>query len=188
MITSINRRIEDAEKRLQEFRRTQSFEGHVVVSNKNVVLPDAVIKDLGKKSRVLKIRVVSLAPVDDDLMLSIGGVKIFDTQLRVNEYYGDREQYNPLWQTKGFRIATVTRDEALKKGATWLEGDTVSVNTANTVGPQGRTAEWIAYLSLDNGITIKESGGKTETINGEGTQNVRNSPMIYFPNGSFKLI
>jgi hypothetical protein len=41
MITSINRRIEDAEKRLQEFKRTQSFEGHVVVSNKNVVLPNA---------------------------------------------------------------------------------------------------------------------------------------------------
>jgi hypothetical protein len=46
MITSINRRIEDAEKRLQEFKRTQSFEGHVVVSNKNVVLPNAVKEDL----------------------------------------------------------------------------------------------------------------------------------------------
>jgi hypothetical protein len=81
MITSINRRIEDAEKRLQEFKRTESFEGHVVVSNKNVVLPNAVKKDLDTSSRVLSIRVVSLAPQDDDLMLSIGGVKVFDTRL-----------------------------------------------------------------------------------------------------------
>ena len=53
MITSINRRIEDAEKRLQEFKRTQSFEGHVVVSNNNVVLPNAVKEDLDTSSRVI---------------------------------------------------------------------------------------------------------------------------------------
>jgi hypothetical protein len=46
MPTSINRRIEDAEKRLQEFKRTQSFEGYVAITNKNIVLPDAVKEDL----------------------------------------------------------------------------------------------------------------------------------------------
>ena len=187
MITSINRRIEDAEKRLQEFKRTQSFEGHVVVSNKNVVLPDAVIKDLGKQSRVLKIRVVSLAPQDDDLMLSIGGVKVFDTRLRANAYYEEKEQNNPLWQTEGFRIATVTRSEALQKGATWLEGDTVSVNTANTFGNKWRTGKWIALLSLDSGVTVNVSGGKTVSGEGAGTPGVANSPPFYYPNGSFKL-
>jgi hypothetical protein len=103
MITSINSRIEGVEKRLQDLKRTESFEGYVVVSNKNVVLPDAIKKDVRTQSRVLKIRVVSLAPQDDDLMLSIGGVKVFDTRLLANAYYGEKEQNNPLWQTEGFR-------------------------------------------------------------------------------------
>jgi hypothetical protein len=188
MITSINRRIEDAEKRLQEFKRTQSFEGHVVVSNKNVVLPDAVKKDLDTSSRVLSIKVVSLAAQDDDLMLSIGGVKVFDTRLLANAYYGEKIQANPLWRTEGFRIATVTRDEAIKKGATWNSGDTVSVNTANTFGSQWQTARWIAHLSLDSGVTVNKSGGQTKPGEGPGTTGVANSPPFYFPNGSFKLI
>jgi hypothetical protein len=188
MITSINSRIEGAEKRLQDLKRTESFENHVVISNKNVVLPDAIKKDVRTQSRVLKIRVVSLAPQDDDLMLSIGGVKVFDTRLRANAYYGEKEQNNPLWQTEGFRIATVTRSEALQKGATWLEGDTVSVNTANTFGNIWRTGKWIASLSLDNGVTINVSGGKTESGEGSGTPGVANLPPFYYPNGSFKLI
>jgi hypothetical protein len=47
MPTSINRRIKDAEKRLQEFKRTQSFEGYVAITGQNVVLPDAVKSEEG---------------------------------------------------------------------------------------------------------------------------------------------
>ena len=187
MPTSINRRIEDAEKRLQEFKRTQSFEGYVAITDKNVVLPDAVKEDLDTGSRVLKIKVVSLATQDDDLMLSIGGVKVFDTRLLANAYYGEKVQYNPLWETEGFRIATVTRDEAIERGATWNVGDTVSVNTANTFGNKWQTARWIAYLSLDNGVTVNRSGGQTRSGEGAGTPGVANSPPSYYPNGSFKL-
>jgi len=50
MLTSINRRIEDAEKRLQELKRTQSFEGYVAITGKNVVLPDAVKEDVGARN------------------------------------------------------------------------------------------------------------------------------------------
>jgi len=188
MPTSINRRIEDAEKRLQEFKRTQSFEGYVAITGQNVVLPDAVKEDLDTSSRVLSIKVVSLATQDDDLMLSIGGVKVFDTRLRANDYYGEKIQNNPLWQTEGFRIATVTRDEAIEKGATWNAGDTVSVNTANTFGNKWRTARWIAYLSLDSGVTVNKSGGQTKSGEGAGTPGVANSPPFYYPNGIFKLI
>ena len=187
MSTSINKRIEDAEKRLQEFKRTESFKGYVAITKQNVVLPDAVKEDIGTQSRVLQIKIVSLSAQDDDLMISIGGVKIFDTQLAANKYYGEKLQDNPLWQTEGFRIATVTRDEAIEKGSTWLEEDTVSVNTANVNGPNYRTGRWIAYLSLDSGVTISISGGTTEIGSGAGTPGVINNPPIYYSNGNFKL-
>jgi len=187
MPISINRRIEDAENRLQEFKRTESFKGYVAITKQNVVLPDAVKEDIGTQSRVLQIKIVSLSAQDDDLMLSIGGVKIFDTRLLANKYYGEKLQNNPLWQTEGFRIATVTRDEAIKKGATWLKGDTVSVNTANVNGPNWRTGRWVAYLSLDSGVTISIIGGTTEIGRGPGTPGVINNPPIYYSNGNFKL-
>lgn len=184
MITSINSRIEDAEKRLQDLKRTQSFEGHVVVSNKNVVLPDAVIKDLGKQSRVLKIRVVSLGYQDDDLMLSIGGVKIFNTLLPANKYYGEKEllgsNVNTQWRTEGFRIATVNRETAIEKGAKWLVDSIVSVNTANVITPGWATNPWLAYLYLDSGVTVAIRGGSYA----EGTE----ENATIHPNGSFKLI
>jgi hypothetical protein len=188
MSTSINKRIEDAEKRLQEFKRTESFKGYVAITKQNVVLPDAVNDDLGTPSRVLQIKIVSLSAQDDDLMISIGGVKIFDTRLRANAYYGEKVQYNPLWQTEGFRIATVTRNEAINKGATWEVGSNVLINTANVNGPNWRTGRWIAYLSLDSGVTISISGGTTEIGSGAGTPGVINNPPIYYSNGNFKLI
>jgi hypothetical protein len=187
MPTSINKRIEDAEKRLQEFKRTESFDGYVAITKQNVVLPDAVEEQL-KESRVLKVRIVSLSAQDDDLMISIGGVKIFDTQLPANQYYGEKEQFNPLWQTEGFRIATITRDEAIEKGAEWKLGSEVKVNTANIIGPNYRTGKWIASLSLDSGVTVRESGGTTKIASGKGTPGQRNSPPIYYSNGSFNLI
>ena len=54
MSTSINKRIEDAEKRLREFKRTESFNGYVAITKQNVVLPDAVKDDLVTPSRVLR--------------------------------------------------------------------------------------------------------------------------------------
>jgi len=188
MPISINRRIEDAENRLQEFKRTESFKGYVAITKQNVVLPDAVKEDIGTQSRVLQIKIVSLSAQDDDLMVSIGGVKIFDTRLPADKYYGEKLQNNPLWQTEGFRIATVTRDEAIKKGATWLKGDTVSVNTANVKGPNWRTGKWIAQLSLDSGVIDHIPGGKKEKDKGPGTPGEINSPPFYYPNGNFKLI
>ena len=86
MSTSIESRIKEAEKRINELKRTESSNGYVSITNKNVVLPDAV-KETSSKSRVLKIRIVSLSAQDDDLMISINGVKIFDTQLAADQYY-----------------------------------------------------------------------------------------------------
>ena len=88
MSTSIESRIKEAEKRINELKRTESSNGYVAITNKNVVLPDAV-KETSPKSRVLKIRIVSLSAQDDDLMISINGVKIFDTQLAADQYYGE---------------------------------------------------------------------------------------------------
>jgi hypothetical protein len=56
MSTLINKRIENAEKRLQEFKRTESFKGYVGITKQNVVLPDAVKRDIKTQSRVLKIK------------------------------------------------------------------------------------------------------------------------------------
>ena len=120
-------------------------------------------------------------------MISIGGVKIFDTRLRANAYYGEKVQSNPLWQTEGFRIATITKDEAIAKGAEWLLGSEVKVNTANIIGTNYRTGRWIAYLSLDSGVTISISGGTTEIGSGAGTPGGINNPPIYYSNGNFKL-
>lgn len=188
MPTSINKRIEDAEKRIQEFKRIQSFEGYTVITKQNVVLPDAVKKDLGTQSRVLKVRIVSLSTQDDDLMVSIGGVKVFDTRLLANGYYGEKIQYNPLWQTEGFRIATITRNEAIDKGATWEVGSNVLVNTANVYGTNWMTGKWIAYLFLDSGVTVSVSGGTTKSGSGAGNAGAINNPPIYYSNGNFKLI
>tara|TARA_R110000772_G_scaffold26396_2_gene68102 strand:+ start:902 stop:1465 length:564 start_codon:yes stop_codon:yes gene_type:complete len=187
MSTSIQSRIRDAQNRIDELKRTESSDGYVAITEQNVVLPDAVEEQL-KESRVLKIRIVSLSAQDDDLMISIGGVKIFDTQLAANRYYGEKEQFNPLWQTEGFRIATITKDEAIAKGAEWLIDSEVKVNTANVVGPNYRTGKWIASLSLDSGVTVRESGGTTKIASGKGTPGQRNSPPIYYSNGSFNLI
>lgn len=188
MSTLINKRIEDAEKRLQEFKRTESFKGYVGITKQNVVLPDAVKEDIKTQSRVFEIKIVSLSAQDDDLMISIGGVKIFDTRLLANAYYGEKVQANPLWQTEGFRIATITRGEAINKGAVWEVGSNVLINTANVNGPNWRTGRWIAYLSLDSGVTISTSGGTTGTGSGAGTPGVINNPPIYYSNGNFKLI
>ena len=187
MSTSIESRIKEAEKRINELKRTESSNGYVAITNKNVVLPDAV-KEPSPKTRVLKIRIVSFAAQDDDLMISIGGEKIFDTQLAANRYYGEIEQFNPLWRTEGFRIATITKDEAIAKGAEWLLGSEVKVNTANVIGPNYRTGKWIASLYLDSGVIVKKSGGTTKIASGKGTPGQRNSPPIYYSNGSFKLI
>ena len=184
MSTSINKRIEDAEKRLQEFKRTESFKGYVAITKQNVVLPDAVKDDLGTPSRVLKIKIVSLGYQDDDLMLSIGGVKIFNTRLPANMYYGEKELFgsdrNTLWRTEGFRIATVTRAAAIEKGAEWLVDSIVSVNTANVVPTGWATHPWLAYLYLDSGVTVTIPGGSYA----EGSED----NVTIHPNGSFKLI
>jgi hypothetical protein len=185
MSISINKRIEDAEKRLQELKRTQSFEGYVAITKQNVVLPDAVREDVGKQSRVLKIKIVSLGYQDDDLMLSIGGVKIFNTRLSANMYYGEQELFgyvnrNKKWRTEGFRIATVTRASAIEKGAEWLVGSIVSVNTANVVPKGWATHPWLAYLYLDSGVTVTIQGGSYAEGEEENATN--------HPNGNFKLI
>ena len=185
MPTSINRRIEDAEKRLQELKRTQSFEGYVAITGQNVVLPDAAKEDLGTQSRVLKIKIVSLNYQDDDLMISINGVKIFNTRLPANMYYGEQELFgyenrNKKWRTEGFRIATVTRETAIEKGADWLVGSTVSINTANVVPTGWATAPWLAHLYLDSGV-IKTIRGGSRAEGSETTATIH-------PNGSFKLI
>ena len=54
MSTSIESRIKEAEKRINELKRTESSNGYVAITNKNVVLPDAV-KEPSPKTRVLKI-------------------------------------------------------------------------------------------------------------------------------------
>ena len=185
MPTSINKRIEDVEKRLQEFKRTESFKGYVAITKQNVVLPDAVKDDLGTPSRVLKIKIVSLGYQDDDLMLSIGGVKIFNTRLPANMYYGEQELFgfenrNKKWRTEGFRIATVTRASAIEKGAEWLVGSIVSVNTANVVPTGWATHPWLAYLYLDSGVTVTIRGGSYAEGEEDNATN--------HPNGSFKLI
>ncbi len=187
MYTSIESRIKEAEKRINELKRTESSNGYVAITNMNVVLPDAV-KETSPKTRVLKIRIVSLSAQDDDLMISIDGVKIFDTQLGANRYYGEIEKFNPLWKTEGFRIATITKDEAIAKGAKWLIGSEVKVNTANVIGPNWMTGRWIASLYLDSGVIVKKSGGKKQESKGPGTPGKINSPPFYYPNGSFKLI
>jgi len=187
MSTSIESRIKEAEKRINELKRTESSNGYVAITNKNVVLPDAV-KETSSKSRVLKIRIVSLSAQDDDLMISINGVKIFDTQLAADQYYGEIQKRNPLWKTEGFRIATITKDEAIAKGAKWLLGSEIKVNTANIIGNNYRTGKWIAYLYLDSRVIVKRFGGTTKIAKGAGTPAERNSPPIYYSNGSFKLI
>ena len=95
---------------------------------------------------------------------------------------------NPLWKTEGFRIATITKDEAIAKGAKWLLGSEIKVNTANIIGNNYRTGKWIAYLYLDSRVIVKRFGGTTKIAKGAGTPGQRNSPPIYYSNGSFKLI
>lgn len=190
-------RLIKAQKDVDEIIRMQSPYASVLRSSGNVVIPteeQRVNVELSPEKLILQ----STGPQDDDVRLKIGGVDIFNPKQCIIWYKGELNvgpDFNTNFQNTGFRVCSVTRNEAIKAGAKWELGATVEVDTFDGWGGRFRTAPWIVTIILNGGSISKKTGGSTSV--GLSPQQrpqptgdyYRTGPHFesYRPNGSFTL-
>lgn len=188
-LKSTDSRISQAEKDLKAIEGIQSFQGRVIKSGLNISIPQSTEEVLEDISPV-KIRIVSHGLQDDDLMLQIGDVKIFDTRLRATQYFGEETGpigFNPNFRTEGFRIASVDRSTAIALGANWEYATKVEVFGANVRATGWQVSPWTAEITWPNGIVTRRGGGAYDSgSEGINSQQIFDPP-IYHENGSFLL-
>lgn len=170
------KRIKNAEEKIRSMQRMEADAGRLIVSGKNVMVPAPYDRS------PIRIELQALGTMDDDIRLSIGGVDIFNPKAILTSY-------------DGFRSASVTRAEALSKGAKWEYDAIVKVDVFDGWGNRYRTAPWIVSLFFADNTVTKKKGGKLGVGVSSGQRPVPAGDYYltgphfedYYPNGQFRL-